>query len=310
MKTVKLTAIFAVVGLAFLFAACSETESINESLVAAEKSADMGALLGDSCTYDGVLTDDERIGLQLMREEEKLARDVYLYFYEMYGAGIFQNIAKSETAHMNALLHLIEGYGLEDPALALDGEFANQYFTDLYTSLIEQGSDSLVAALKVGATIEDLDIYDLQKLLAETENADVNRVYENLLKGSENHMRAFIKMLDNMEASYTPQFISTEEFEAILAAVNIKGKGSKGQNRGNSNSNSKGNKGNANSGSGDCDGTGTANGNQSGSADGTQNGSTSGNLNGNQTGNANTNGAGNSNGNQGANGNGNSNGKG
>ena len=51
-----------------------------------------------------------------MREEEKVARDVYLEFYEIYGNVIFKNIADSEQKHMDAVLALIVGYGLDDPA--------------------------------------------------------------------------------------------------------------------------------------------------------------------------------------------------
>jgi hypothetical protein len=248
MQTVKLTAIIA--GLALLFAACSETESIDESLALAEKSMEIEAAQSDSCSYVGVLTQTEIDGLKLMREEEKLARDVYLSLYETYGNIIFQNIAKSEAAHTNAILRLLDGYGIDDPALESEGEFSNPDLAALYSALITQDSSSLVAALKVGATIEDLDIYDLTELLAENENEDVERVYTNLLKGSENHMRAFMRTLSSLGETYTPVYISVEEFEAILNSENTSGKNGKGKGKGNSNSNQ------GNNGSGTCDGTG------------------------------------------------------
>lgn len=237
MKTMKLTAIIA--GLALLFAACSETESIDESLALVEKSMEIEAAQSDSCSYDGVLTQAEIDGLKLMREEEKLARDVYLSFYESYGSIIFQNIAKSENAHTNAVLRILEGYGIEDPAMEAEGEFSNPDLAALYLALIEQGNQSLTAALKVGATIEDLDIYDLTELIAENENEDVARVYGNLLKGSENHMRAFMRSITGLDETYTPVYISIEEFETILS--------SKNSSAGNSTENT---------GTGNCDGTG------------------------------------------------------
>lgn len=253
MKTVKLTAILAVAGLALLFAACSETENIDESLALAEKSAEWAVAQGDSCTYDGVLTDAEIDGLKLMREEEKLARDVYQLFFDKYDELIFKNIANSEDAHTNAVLRLLEGYGIEDPALEGEGEFSNPDLAALYSALIAQGNESLTAALKVGATIEDLDIYDLTELLAENENEDVERVYTNLLKGSENHMRAFMRTLSSLGETYTPVYISVEEFEAILSGENTSGGNGKGDKR-NRQGNSNGNKGNNDSGT--CDGTG------------------------------------------------------
>ena len=61
--------------------------------------------------------------------------------------------------------------------------------------LLDQGDDSLVAALKVGIAIEELDIADLKARMAETKNADLDRVYANLLRGSENHLNAFEALL-------------------------------------------------------------------------------------------------------------------
>jgi hypothetical protein len=41
------------------------------------------------------LSDAEKASLTLMREEEKLARDVYVYVYDIWGTPIFSNIATS-----------------------------------------------------------------------------------------------------------------------------------------------------------------------------------------------------------------------
>lgn len=50
-----------------------------------------------------------------MREEEKLARDVYLELYETWDLPVFYNIAQSEQTHMGAVKTLIEKYNLKDP---------------------------------------------------------------------------------------------------------------------------------------------------------------------------------------------------
>jgi len=60
----------------------------------------------DASVSDGVLTEVEIEGLLFMREEEKLAGDVYRYFYDLWGNNIFQNIARSEDTHTNAVLDL------------------------------------------------------------------------------------------------------------------------------------------------------------------------------------------------------------
>lgn len=220
MKTKRLVTILAVVGIAFLFTSCSETLNNVEDAIAfeeVEKSAESVFAPGDSCTFTGTLTKAEIVGLMEMREEEKLAQDVYTTLYGIYRHIVFNNIAKSESAHTSAVLYLLNGYGLEDPALTGVGEFSNLLFADLYIQLTDTGKVSLVEALKVGAFIEEYDIADLRRLLEETQNADVQRVYVHLLGGSENHLRAFTNALKQQQgATYTPTIISAEEYLEIL----------------------------------------------------------------------------------------------
>ncbi len=163
------------------------------------------------------LTQEEKDMLIKMREEEKLARDVYEYLYEKYPSfTIFGNISSSEQVHMDRVLALLEKYNLEDPALPNRGEFSDPDLQELYTQLITMGETSEVDALKVGATIEDLDIYDLEEYTALTNNIDILQVFENLTCGSRNHMRAFYGQLILLNETYIPQFISQEEFDAIV----------------------------------------------------------------------------------------------
>jgi hypothetical protein len=136
------------------------------------------------------LTADEIAGLLYMREEEKLARDVYNQMFTLWGQQTFQNIASSEQIHMDQVQLLLDRYGLADPALD-PGKFADPALQALYDQLIAQGSISLEEALKVGVLIEQTDIADLQARLAQTDNADIQLVYNNLLNGSYNHLSAF-----------------------------------------------------------------------------------------------------------------------
>jgi len=263
MKTVKTFAIMTVAGLTLLFAACSETESIDESLAIADKSAEMSTYQGDTCTYDDEITEADIQGLLLMREEEKLAHDVYSYFYNTYGESLFQSIANSEASHANAVATLMAGYGIEDPTLEGEGEFNNSDLPALYASLIAEGEKGLAEALIVGATIEDLDISDLKELLSGTENSDLIRVYENLQAGSENHLRAFVRALSALGETYQQQYITQEEYEGILAGGNSKGYGSQGSGQGGYGNQSSGQNG---TGSESCDGTQTASGSGTGNA--------------------------------------------
>jgi hypothetical protein len=166
----------------------------------------------------GELSQEEIDGLLFMREEEKLAHDVYTKLYELWGLPIFENIASSEQTHTQAVLPLIIRYGLEDPAGSNEiGEFQSATLQDLYNQLISQGSQSLVDALKVGAAIEEIDILDLQENIDNTSHSDIIMVYENLMKGSRNHLRSFISTLEKQTGeAYLPQHLSLEEFESII----------------------------------------------------------------------------------------------
>ena len=163
------------------------------------------------------LTEDEKFGLEYMREEEKLARDVYISLFKTYDIKAFDNISKSEQRHMDDMLTLLEKYNIADPSLAGEGQFSNETLQKLYDDLIAQGSDSEIAALIVGATIEDLDIKDLEEFEDDTTNPDIIRVFESLMCGSRNHLRSFISQLEGYGVTYTPQFISQEEFDSIIA---------------------------------------------------------------------------------------------
>lgn len=136
------------------------------------------------------LSADEAAALLYMREEEKLARDVYNQMYTLWGTPSFQNIASSEQNHMDQIKLLMDRYTLADPAQA-PGQFTDANLQALYNQLIAQGSVSVEEALKVGALVEQTDIADLQSRLAKTDNADVQLVYNNLMNASYNHLSAF-----------------------------------------------------------------------------------------------------------------------
>ena len=164
------------------------------------------------------LTEIEIEGILFMREEEKLARDVYLAFHEMYSSiPIFFNIANSEQKHMDAIKTLIDIYDLVDPILGKDfGEFENQDLQELYFELKAKGAKSLIQALEVGAEIEEIDIIDLKEYIGQTNKEEIIRIYKNLLKGSENHLRAFVKDLRSRGVQYVPKHLSQEDFDDII----------------------------------------------------------------------------------------------
>ncbi len=169
-----------------------------------------------SATETGILSQQEEEDLKFSREEEKLARDVYLFSYDKYGNAIFNNIAKSEQQHMDQVLILLNNYQISDPALSEMGVFSNYELQDLYNELTTKSNISLIDALEVGAIIEDLDINDLNILKSRTTKSDLLNVYTSLECGSRNHLRSYIGQLELNNVGYSPEFISTADFNEII----------------------------------------------------------------------------------------------
>jgi len=220
-----------------------------------------------SALFAGALTAEDAEEVLWVREEEKLARDVYLTLYEQWGLTTFRNIADSEQKHMDAVNEeLIIPYGLEDPVTTdTVGVFTNPELQAIYNQLIEKGSASIEDAVEIGMMIEDMDIFDLQEAMDKTDNEDIIRVFSSLENGSENHMRAFYRQVEKYDISYTPEYITEEEMNAILSGSN--GNNGNGDNQngnqynGNQGSNGQSN-GSQGSGYGNQGSNGQGNGNQ------------------------------------------------
>lgn len=166
------------------------------------------------------LSDTERAAVIRLREEEKLARDVYTTLGEEWDLPIFDNIARAEQHHMDHMALLITRYELEDPVVDdATGAFADPELAALYTKLVAQGRESMEGALRAGATIEDLDLADVQKMIDDSDNQDIHLIANNLAKGSRNHLRAFTRVIDRQGyEAYTAQYLEQTEIDAVLAA--------------------------------------------------------------------------------------------
>ena len=165
------------------------------------------------------LTEVEIEELVFLREEEKLARDVYLTLSERWQMPIFGNIANAEQRHMDAVLMVLDAYEVPDPVIDnAVGKFTNSKLSGLYGELVTGGDQTLTDALTAGTTIEDMDLADLYRLLELTSNPRVSLVAENLAKGSRNHLRAFVGVLQSRDGSYEPRYLERATFDSILAS--------------------------------------------------------------------------------------------
>ncbi|MBL4699406.1 MAG: DUF2202 domain-containing protein [Phycisphaerales bacterium] len=190
------------------------------------------AKAGGDCQISGLLnspvielTSESATTLLQMREEEKLARDVYAALGDKWGAKVF-NITNAEQKHMNAMKKMLDRFGMEDPITDdTRGVFQSQAFTDLYDQLIKSGSESLLEALKVGAKIEELDLSDIQTAADGVADPVLTKVYGNLTRATRNHLRAFAAQIDLAGSTYTAEHLTQEEFDTIAASDFEKGMG-------------------------------------------------------------------------------------
>jgi hypothetical protein len=133
-----------------------------------------------------------------MVEEEKMAMDVYAKMFDLYGLIIFDNINQSEARHVAAVSRLIDKYELDNPIIGNPpGVFVNEELQKTYDDLIEKGSVSKLQAKYVGVTIEEQDIIDINNYLEEVvQSEDLEKVYSNLLSGSNSHLESFLAEID------------------------------------------------------------------------------------------------------------------
>lgn len=199
---------------------------------------------GRNSTVSSSLDSNEASHLTFMREEEKLARDVYLTFADMYPQqGVFAEIATtSEQTHADVMRDKLAEYDLPDPNPETNnlpeslgvftGDEWGWYFNENYTALVAKGSNSELDALYVGALIEELDMHDIADCpqvmvdagyndpcgLSYTDEKKLINTYRSLIDGSESHLRAYVGQIEAIIGSgnYEAQYLSQDEVDKIL----------------------------------------------------------------------------------------------
>lgn len=218
--------------------------SIVASLMFATAGSVMAAGPGGGGGGGGALDATEASHLTFMREEEKLARDVYLTFAGMYPSqGVFNNIATtSEQTHTDTMRDKLVQYNLPDPnpdtnnLPASIGVFSGaewgSYFTGKFNDLTAWGSNSELDALYAGAFIEELDMHDIADCpqimvdngyndpcgLNYTDANGLINAYSSLIDGSESHLRSYVGQIEAVigAGNYQAQYLSQAEVDAIL----------------------------------------------------------------------------------------------
>jgi hypothetical protein len=172
---------------------------------------------GSVTVLAATLTPYEVESLMFVREEEKLARDTYLTLYDYWSMDIHATIAQSEQSHMDAILGLIEKYNLEDPAFPEIGVFQDDFLQEKYYELTAWGALSPADALLVGCLIEEIDLIDLIERMEQIDKRDILTVFQNLVDGSENHLRAFVAQYESLTGNkYTPVLLDKTTYQQVI----------------------------------------------------------------------------------------------
>jgi len=175
-----------------LFIITALLSSCSDPVTGTGSSADNYQPAKDNVLIPGELSPEEAAGIIFMRQEEKLARDVYIVLYQVWEYKLFDNISKAEQNHMEAVKRLIVRYDLEDPIVSDEvGVFSSPVFQQMFDDYVLQGQQSLLDAMQTGQAIEQQDIEDLENQLSFADNQDLVNVYTNLKAASENHLLAF-----------------------------------------------------------------------------------------------------------------------
>ncbi|MGV8849198.1 MAG: DUF2202 domain-containing protein [Propionibacteriaceae bacterium] len=142
--------------------------------------------------------------LAFSRDEERMARDLYAAIAAQYDNAVpFSTITNSEQRHYDSVGVLLTRYGIPDPAAGKTaGVYANAEIQKLYDTLLAQSKTSLAEAYKVGVAVETRDIADVKDSMATATQADIDRVYGNLLNGSQMHLQSFTDATNGLVSTH------------------------------------------------------------------------------------------------------------
>lgn len=129
MKKFSITSVLVIIimtmSLSFLYACDSDNDNNNQN----------------NNVLNQTLTDADKEALLFMLEEEKLARDTYIFLNNEWSINQFANIKNSEQMHMDAIENLLIQYNVEYTILP-EGQFENQTLQNFYNQFIIDGAVS------------------------------------------------------------------------------------------------------------------------------------------------------------------------
>lgn len=193
----------------------------------------ISSILGIAFTFSSfAITPVEKQALIDLYEEERVAYELYQGFNDQYDLRPFVNISSSELHHRDLMAELLESFGITPPKSPGKGKFANPELQAIYDQLSTEGKVSVEKALTAAALVEETDIRDLEQVAKASDSKEVKDTCELLIAASENHLRAFVRNMENRDVSYKPQVLAEKQFKEIIGEGIARGGKGKGQGRG------------------------------------------------------------------------------
>lgn len=128
--------------------------------------------------------------------QQKFANEMYLEFYNLYSEELFLNLSSIQEKNINHL-----------DSLNYNNSTSNE-IEQIYDGFIQRGSYSLTDAKIVSLASSELSLAILINI-----NDSKN---EFIIINSRNQIRVLNEELKILNISYSPQFISNEEFSPII----------------------------------------------------------------------------------------------
>lgn len=223
MSFIRIVSCFGIVGLQLIFLIVMPSLASENANIAQDDTSKGDGSKGDGSysnlsleqNASGYLTEEEKDGLLYMSDEEKLAGDVYHIFYSRWNLLTFSHIESDERYHEEILRTILSRYGVDYPNKGF-GMLSNSSHQSLYAKLVRKGNSTLKDALETGAMIEELDLSDLEKYMAQTEKSDLIGAYQTLTRGSENHLQIFVSTLKKHGFEHTPVYLNQTRYAEII----------------------------------------------------------------------------------------------
>lgn len=204
-----------------------------------------------------------------LREDEKMARDLYTVFAAKYStAPQIDRIAAAENSHIACVEAVLDYYEISYPAMtAAAGLFEDAKRQAIYNELADK-SGTLLEVYATMAAVEEESVSAYKSVQSEITNENIALVITNMIKASSNHLKAAVCQIIAGGGTYTPLYLSAEEFGTIVNLPYQNGyKYGQKKGRGGNTNAQKGNKGQGNKGG--VNGTGSCTGTSNGIAPGT-----------------------------------------